>query len=70
MTQTVKNPLAMRETWVPLLGWEDPLEKGAATTPVFWPGGKESVRTKRLSLSRWGPLEATSLSYPFCLLKV
>ena len=20
------------------LGWEDPLEKGKATTPVFWPG--------------------------------
>jgi len=20
------------------LGWEDPLEKGAATPPVFWPG--------------------------------
>ena len=23
----------MQETWVPLLGWEDPLEKGAATHP-------------------------------------
>ena len=22
---------AMRETWVPSLGWEDPLEKGMAT---------------------------------------
>ena len=21
-----------------ILGWEDPLEKGNATTPVFWPG--------------------------------
>ena len=27
----VKNPLAMRETWVWLLGWEDPLEEGMAT---------------------------------------
>ena len=24
----VKNPPAMQETWVPSLGWEDPLEKG------------------------------------------
>ena len=28
----------MQETWVWSLGWEDPLEKGRATTPVFWPG--------------------------------
>ena len=28
MAQLVKNPPAMRETWVPSLGWEDPLEKG------------------------------------------
>ena len=27
----VKDPPAMRETWVRLLGWEDPLEKGVAT---------------------------------------
>ena len=27
----VKNPLAMQETWVQYLGWEDPLEKGMAT---------------------------------------
>ena len=26
----VKNPLATLETWVQLLGWEDPLEKGMA----------------------------------------
>ena len=31
VTQLVKNPLAMRETWVRSLGWEDPLEKGKAT---------------------------------------
>ena len=31
MAQTVKNPLAMQETWVRSLGWEDPLEKGMAT---------------------------------------
>ena len=26
----IKNPPAMRETWVRSLGWEDPLEKGMA----------------------------------------
>ena len=31
MAQLVKNPPAMRETWVRSLGWEDPLEKGKAT---------------------------------------
>ena len=30
MAQKVKNLLAMHETWVPLLGREDPLEKGMA----------------------------------------
>ena len=27
----VKNPLAMRETWVQSLGWEDLLKEGMAT---------------------------------------
>ena len=27
----VKNPPAMRETWVRSLGWEDPPEEGMAT---------------------------------------
>ena len=31
VAQLVKNPLAMQETWVRSLGWEDPLEKGKAT---------------------------------------
>ena len=30
VAQLVKNPLAMWETWVQSLGWEDPLEKGKA----------------------------------------
>ena len=33
VAQLVKNPPAMQETWVPSLGWEDPLEKGKATHP-------------------------------------
>ena len=31
MVQLVKNPLAVCETWVPSLGWEDPLEEGMET---------------------------------------
>ena len=27
----VKNLIAMQETWIQSLGWEDPLEKGKAT---------------------------------------
>ena len=31
MAQVVKNPPAMRETWVQSLGWKDPLEEGMTT---------------------------------------
>ena len=31
VAQMVKNLPAMRETWVPFLDWEDPLQKGMAT---------------------------------------
>ena len=31
VAQTVKNPPALRETWVRSLGWEDSLEEGMAT---------------------------------------
>ena len=61
----VKNPPAMRETWVRSLGWGDPLEKGKATHSsiracrIPWTeetcglqfmGRKESDTTERLSL--------------------
>ena len=38
MTQLVKNPPATLETWVPSLGWEDPLEKEKAphSSIVAW----------------------------------
>ena len=42
--QLVNNLPAMQETWVQSLGWEDPLEEGMATTPIFLPG--ESLWTK------------------------
>ena len=32
VAQVVKNPPAMWETWLQPLGWEDPLEKGKATS--------------------------------------
>ena len=31
VAQLVKNPPAVRETWVRALDWEDPLKKGKAT---------------------------------------
>ena len=48
----VKNPPAMKETWVQFLGWEDPLEKEMAThsSILAWeiprteePGGLQSM---------------------------
>ena len=35
MAQLVKNPPAIRETWVQSLGWEDPLEDGMATHSIL-----------------------------------
>ena len=49
MAQTVKNPPAMWETWVQSLGWEDPLEKGMAPTPVFWPGKFHGLQQGRMA---------------------
>ena len=47
IAQLVKNPPAMQETLVQLLGQEDPLEKGQASHSIFsgfpgGPSGKES----------------------------
>ena len=35
VAQLVKNPPAMLETWVPSLGWEDPMEEGMATHSII-----------------------------------
>ena len=57
MTQIVKNPPAMWETWVHSLGWEDPLEKEMAThsRTIAWkipwteePGRLQSMGSKRV----------------------
>ena len=64
VAQMVKKLPVMWETWVPSLGWEDPLEKGKATHSSIlpWPGEfhglcspwgrKELDMTERLSLLR------------------
>ena len=48
VAQLVKNLLAMWETWVRFLGWEDPPEKGTATysSILAWriPWGSQRVR--------------------------
>ena len=52
-----KNLPAVQETWVPSLGWEDPLEKGMATysSILAWripwteePGELESMGWQRV----------------------
>ena len=57
VAQLVKNPLAMQETWVQSLDWEDPLEKGMATHSsilawrIQWteePGRVQSMGSQRV----------------------
>ena len=57
MTQLVKNPAEMRETWVRSLGWKDPLEEGVAahSSILAWkipwteePGGLQSMGSQRV----------------------
>ena len=58
MAQIVKNPPAVRETWVQSLGWEDPLEEGMATRSgiLAWriPRTEEPGRLQSLGLQRAG----------------
>ena len=44
VAQTVKNPPAVRDTWVQSLDWEDPLEEGMAT--------HSSIRAWRILIDR------------------
>ena len=53
MAQTVKNLLAMQETWVRSPGWEDPVQKEMAdhSSIIAWtekPGGLQSMRSQRV----------------------
>ena len=64
VAQLVKNPPAMQETWVPSLGWADPLETGTAThssvlacripRTVQTTGHKELAMTEQPALSHGG----------------
>ena len=55
----VKNPPAMRETWVQSLGGEDPLEKGVAThsSLLAWriPGTEEPVGLQSMGIAESQP---------------
>ena len=61
VAQMVKNPLAMQETWVQSLCWEDPLEAGMATPSSIlacripmdseaWPATVQRVAKSRAQL--------------------
>ena len=52
VTQLVKNLPAMQETWVQSLGWEDPMERGMATTSVFLPGEFHAQRLQSMESQR------------------
>ena len=58
----LKSRLAVQETWVWSLGWEDPLEKGIAThsSILAWeiplteePGGLQSMGWKESDTTQW-----------------
>ena len=56
VAQTVQNLPAMRETQIPFLAWEDPLEKEMQPTPVFLP--PESYGQRLAGYSLWGHKES------------
>ena len=55
-----QNPPEMRETWVPSLGWEDPLEEGIAnhSSILAWrvPMDREASWLQSMGLQRFGRL--------------
>ena len=60
VAQMVKNLLAVWQTWVRFLGWEDPLEKGMTThtSILAWriprteePRGLQSMNCKELDMT-------------------
>ena len=70
----VKNPPAIRETWVRSLGWEDPLEEGLATHPsihawrIPWteePGGLQSMGSQRVRHD-WATKHSTAGKWKSC----
>ena len=61
VTQLVKNPLAMQETPIWFLGWEDPLEEEMAThsSILVW----KIPRTEEVSYSPWGHKESDTTDW-------
>ena len=66
VSEMVKNPPAMRETWVWSLDWKDPLEEGMATHPSIlawripmdrgaWRATVYGVAKSQTRLSNWTP---------------
>ena len=66
MAQTVKSPPAMQENWVQSLGWDDPLEKGMATSSSIldWssPWTEEPGELQYMGSERVGQTERLTLS--------
>ena len=57
VAQLVKNPPAIRETWIWALGWEDPLRRESLPTLVFWPGEFHGL------YSPWGHKESDTTEW-------
>ena len=60
VTQLVKNPPSVWETWVQSLGLEDPRRREWLSTPVFWPGKFHELYTV------WGVAKSQTLLSDFC----
>ena len=69
MAKRVKSLPAMKETWVPIVGWEHPLEKGMATlfSILAWriasteePDGLQVMGSQRVRCDRVANTFATS----------
>ena len=60
-SQMVKNPLAMRVTWVQSLGWEDPLKAGMAnhSSILVW---RIHGQRNLAGYSPWGHKESDVMS--------
>ena len=67
----VKHLPTMQKTWVPSLGWEDPLEKEMATHSSILPGKSHGWRSV-VGYSPWGHRESdtTELLFARHLLEV
>ena len=62
VSQLVKNPPAMWETWVQSLGWDDPLENEQLPILVFRPGEFHGQRSLT-GYSSWGHKELDTKNF-------